>query len=99
GTINTFRMTLGGRSQEFRTRFAEPVPGRVLTETDEKKQIRTSFTVTPEGPICRVRIDTEWEPSGGIQGRIERLMAPRMLRGLYRAELEKLKDYARSQGG
>ena len=34
GTITRFKLTAGGRTREYRTKIAEPEPGRVLTESD-----------------------------------------------------------------
>jgi hypothetical protein len=42
-------------------RVEEPQPGRVLTESDQLSWAVTTFTVIPEGPGCRVRIETRWD--------------------------------------
>ena len=97
GTIASFRITAGGRSRSYRTRVAEPEPGRVLTESDLDSSLVTTFTVTPEGDQSRVRIETAWQGAGGIGGFFERLFAPRVLRRLYADELERLDRYAREQ--
>src|SRR5687767_10150261 len=90
GTIITFRLTVGGRTRVYRSAVAEPAPGRVLTETDRAAGTVTSFTVLPEGGCSRVRIETSWEGASGIGGFFERLVAPRMLGGLYADELDRL---------
>ena len=94
GTVHRFRMTLGGRTTEYRVRVGEPQPGRVLIESDPARRMLTRFTVEPEpGGGCIVRIETCWY-AYGIQGLVERLAAPRMLRRVYREELELLDRYA-----
>ena len=93
-----FRLRVGGRSRAFRQRVAEPTPGRVLTESDLDSSAVTTFTVTPEGNHCRVRITTTWQGAGGIGGFFERLFAPRALGALYADELARLDRYAQGQG-
>lgn len=95
GTITRFKVTAGGRSREYRMQVAEPEPGRVLTESDTNSSLVTTFTVTPENAASRVRISTTWEGAGGIGGFFERLFAPRVMRGIYVDELERLNAYAR----
>ncbi|MGP8001925.1 MAG: hypothetical protein ACLPKI_32070 [Streptosporangiaceae bacterium] len=55
-----------------------------------------TFTVTPQdgGPL--VRISTTWEGTGGIGGLLERLFAPRVMRGMHGDEPEPLDAYARA---
>ncbi len=93
GTVITFRLTVGGRTQVYRSAVAEPIPGRVLTETDPVAGSVTTFTVTPEGSQSRVRIETTWQGASGIRGFFERLFAPRVLGALYIEELERLDRY------
>jgi hypothetical protein len=97
GTIIRFQLTVGGRTRRYRQRVAEPEPGRVLTESDLEGSGMTTFTVTPEGDQCRLRIETTWQPAGGLAGWIERWLAPRLLLPLYADELERLDRYAREQ--
>ncbi len=98
GTVVRFRLTAGGRSRAYRQRVAEPTPGRVLTESDLDSSSVTTFTVTPDGDGCRVRIETAWQGAGGVGGLFERLFAPRVLRRLYADELARLDHYAREMG-
>jgi hypothetical protein len=88
-------MTVGGRARTFRMRVEEPDPGRVLTESDECSSTVTTWVVTPDGPGCRVRLETRLQGAGGFGGVFERLFAPRVLRRLYQ-ELERLDRYARA---
>ena len=97
GTITRFKFRTGGRTREYRMSVAEPEPGRVLTESDTKSSLVTTFAVTPEGPASRVRISTSWRGAGGIGGLFERLFAPRVMRGIYADELERLNAYARER--
>jgi hypothetical protein len=93
GTVHSFLMTAGGRSRRYRMRVHEPEPGRVLTESDTASSLVTTFVVAPEGPGCRVRIETRWESAGGVGGFFERLFAPRVLRRIYADELDRLERY------
>ena len=93
GTVIRFRVTLGGSTKSYQQQVTEPVPGRVLVESDIEGSTATTFTITPEGDHCRLRIDTTWQ-AGGIRGFVERLIAPRMLRSLYADELARLDRYA-----
>jgi uncharacterized protein YndB with AHSA1/START domain len=97
GTVHRFKLTAGGRTREYTMRVAEPEPGRVITETDEASSLATTFTVTPTGDTCRVRISTSWDGAGGIGGFFERLFAPRAIRRIYADELARLDRYARDQ--
>jgi ribosome-associated toxin RatA of RatAB toxin-antitoxin module len=96
GTVHSFRMTAGGRTRTFRMRVEEPNPGRVLTESDERSSMVTTWVVSPQGSGCRVRLETRWQGAGGVGGFFERLFAPRVLRRLYADELERLDRYART---
>lgn len=96
GTVSTYKMTAGGRTREYRTKLAEPEPGRVLTESDMNSSAITTFTVLPKGAgASLVRITTAWDGAGGITGFFERIFAPRVLRAIYTDELHRLDAYAR----
>jgi hypothetical protein len=97
GTLHRFTVSAGGRKREMVMRVDEPEPGRVLTETDQGSSMITTFTVTPAGDGCRVRIATTWDGAGGVGGFFERLFAPRMMRRVYVDELGRLDRYAREQ--
>jgi len=97
GTVTRFTVTAGGRSRRYRMQVAEPEPGRVLTESDTYSSLVTTTTVTAEGSASLVRISTTWEGAVGIGGFFERLFAPRVMRGLYADELERLNAYARER--
>jgi uncharacterized protein YndB with AHSA1/START domain len=95
GTVTRFKTTAGGRTREYRMEVSEPEPGRVLQENDTNSSLITTFTVTPAGDSSRVRIETSWDGAGGIGGFFERTFAPRVMRGIYDDELERLDAYAR----
>ena len=97
GTITRYKLTAGGRTREYRTKIAEPAPGRVLTESDTGSSAVTTFTVSPQGTASLVQISTAWDGAGGIGGLFERMFAPRVLRGIYEDELKRLDAYAREQ--
>jgi Polyketide cyclase / dehydrase and lipid transport len=97
GTITRFKVAAAGRTREYRMRVAEPEPGRVLTESDMNSNLVTTFTVTPQNAASRVEICTTWKGAAGIGGFFERLFAPRVMRGIYVDELERLNAYARQR--
>lgn len=99
GTIARFTLTAGGRTRDYRMKVAEPEPGRVLSESDTGSSLVTTFTVTPLHSGSRVHISTTWDGAGGIGGIFERLFAPRVMRGIYVDELERLNAYARERAG
>jgi hypothetical protein len=65
GTILRYKLTAGGRTREYRTKIAEPEPGRVLTESDTGSSAVTTFTVSPQGPASLVQISGTWDGAGG----------------------------------
>ena len=88
GTISRFKLTAVGAPASWRnSEVTEPEPGRVLTESDTMSSSVTTWTVTPEGDDCQVRIFTTWQGAGGVGGFFERLFAPRVLRRIYADEL------------
>lgn len=95
GTRIRFDLQLGGRKQTARGLVSEPEPGRVLVETYEDGTT-TRFTVAPTPAGSHLTIETVWESSAGPAGWLERLMAPRLLKPLYRDELDRIEAWARS---
>jgi uncharacterized protein YndB with AHSA1/START domain len=94
GSVVRFQVSAGGRERSYRMTVAEPEPGRVITESDSNSSLVTSFTVTPQGASCRVRISTSWDGAGGIGGFFERLFAPRAMQKIYLDELARLNAFA-----
>lgn len=97
GTVTRFKVTAGGRARDYRMQVSEPEPGRVLVESDTSSSLVTKFTVTPEGDSSRVEISTTWDGAGGVGGFFERMFAPRVMRGIYVDELERLDLFAQEQ--
>jgi hypothetical protein len=97
GTIISFTMRVLGAERAFREVVSEPAPGRVLMEQDAAAGVTTTFTVDPldSGKRSRVTITTETRASPGFQGLVERLVSPRVLRGIYRQELRQLDEYVK----
>ncbi len=93
GTVISFIVTLAGRSREMTLEVSEPRPGRVLVETGPREQ--TTFTVEPEGERAWVRFDTILE-AGGVEGLVNRLFAPRLMKALYADELARLERHAQA---
>lgn len=95
GTLIRFQMRLLGTTQQIRAEITEPEPGRVLVETNLGFPSQTTFTVEPadKQSQSRVTIATEWT-AGGIQGFVQRLLLPRLLRRIYVAELQQLQQVA-----
>jgi polyketide cyclase/dehydrase/lipid transport protein len=90
GTRIRFEMYLLGRTFRLRAAVTEPEPGRVLVETDLDRDTVTTFTVDPEASrSARVTIHTRMTVRG-LAGFIQRWLVPRLLRPLYREELQKL---------
>ena len=97
GTVHSFTMTLAGRTTAYRVRVGEPHPGRMLIESDPARRMLTTFTVEPAlGGGTHVRIHTRWY-TDGLAGLVERLVAPSLLRRVYREELRLLDRYARGE--
>jgi len=95
GTVIRFNMEVLGNKQSYHSRVTEPEPGQVLVETDMLSGAVTTFTVTPGGEgRSRVTITTTVERRPGVKGLIEGLIAPPVLRRIYRQELQNLNRYA-----
>src|ERR1700733_4759686 len=90
GTTTRFTVTAGGRSRKYRMVVPEPEPGRIMVESDSASSMVTTTTVTPLDGTSLVRFTTTWEGAGGIGGIFERIFAPRVMRGIYVDELERL---------
>lgn len=100
GTIIRFQMSVFGRKQTFRAAISEPVPGRVLVETDlDRNGAVTTFVVDrdPASGHSRVTITTELVVRNGLAGKIERFFSTRLLRPMYVRELGLLAAYVTEQ--
>lgn len=98
GTRIRFRMRAFGTVRTMRADVTEPVPGRELIETDTTTGLTTRFLVEPadDGRASRVTFETSWTKDG-VGGWVERCLAPRYLRQVYRAELALLDAVARAR--
>lgn len=97
GTVVSYRLKAGGRTQSYRARIAEPAPGHTLEEHLADGKTVTTYTVSRDPTGSLVRIETRWPSAGGPRGWIERTLAPRMLTPLFEEELRLLDRYARAQ--
>lgn len=91
GTVIRFQMRVLGQTRVLRAVVSEPEPGRVLVETDTSGDGPvTTFTVEPEESGSHVTFSTELTSAGGPLGVLERFVLRRILRRIYRRELEQL---------
>jgi hypothetical protein len=95
GTMTRFNFTIGGRTSETRTLATETEPG-VIREQVLGRDMVTEFRVVREDDGSRLSISTVWTPVGGLNGVLERLFAPAMLRKVYVEQLALVADYAPS---
>lgn len=96
GTIVRGRVKVMGQSFPLHHAISEPAPGRVLQESDlDKPGEFTQFRFEPVngGAQTRVTIATEFVPSPGLMGLLERLTKPGMARKMYQQELRNLAEY------
>jgi hypothetical protein len=96
GTILEYNAIVFGRKQAHRAVVSEPEPGRVLVETEE--QLQTTFTVDRlDGNRSHVTITTVFHTSKGLQGVVEQLLMPGMLRPMYKEEIRELEQVAQGK--
>ncbi len=96
GTVLSYNAVTLGTKRPHRAVVSEPEPGRVLVETEET--LHTTFTVDAlDANRSRVNFTTIVTPSKGVQGMIERLLMPPMLRPMYREEIRQLELYAQGK--
>jgi hypothetical protein len=98
GTRIRFRMRSFGTARTFCAAVTEPVPGRELVETDVLTGTTTRFLVEParDGRASRVTFESSWRATG-VTGWVERWLAPRFLRHVYREELALLEAEAQAR--
>jgi len=98
GTEMIVKMEMFGKLQSFRAVVTEPEPGRILVETTDTGYI-TTFTVEPrdEGKNSYVTFTTELAENSGLMKKIEFWMTSKLLRPVYKKELEILNDAATKQ--
>jgi hypothetical protein len=91
--IVSFGLVFAGKRQDMRARIEQTEPNRVFKEYGLDAPIVTEFVLDeqPDGTLVTIR--TVYECKRGIQGWIERLFVPGMLRRLFDEELTKLARY------
>ena len=88
------KLTAGRRTREYRTKIAEPDPGRVLTESDTGSSVVTTFTVS--AGHCLARADLHRLGRRGRDRRPVRAhVRAEVLRAIFTDELSRLDAYAR----
>jgi hypothetical protein len=99
GTVIRVSMNVYGAKREYLITVSEPVPGRVLSETDPAAGVTTTFSVEPVGTgnQSHVTIATESRLAPGLRGLLERLMNPFIMRRIYKEELKLLAGVAARQ--
>lgn len=95
GTVLWVHMNVMGSKRSFHMKVSEPEPGRVLVESDLDSDLVTTFRIDPiDGAAkCRVTIASDFTPSPGFSGLIERYLSPPLTRRIYRQELQNLAQY------
>ena len=93
GTEMIVGMEMFRKVQTFRAVVTEPEPGRTLVETTDTGY-RTTFSVEPEndGKKSLVTFTTELVGNPGILKRLEFWLTGKLLRPVYKKELENLAD-------
>lgn len=104
GTVFRTSIKVMGTTIDYHMMVTEPQPGRVLVETDAKQGTTTTFTIEPVegGKKSRVTISTDWTPSSGVMGWLEKLATPGLMRKIYEAELKLVQEYVqknKNRGG
>jgi hypothetical protein len=95
GTEMLVQMKMFGKIKSFRAVVTEPEPGKTLVETTDTGYI-TTFSVEPQnnGKSSLVTFTTELVLNSGLLKKIEFWMTSKMLRTVYRKELENLSRLA-----
>lgn len=88
-----------GVKASHRLVIGEPEPGRVLTEVDTVTGVATTWTITPldGAQRCELTIDTQMRTKPGLQGWVERLITPGIMKGTYQRELNLIADHVRTK--
>lgn len=99
GTVYRTSVTVMGMRTDYTMEVTEPEPGRVLMESDKKLGVVTSFIIEPieGGQKSHVTLATDWTPSSGIKGWIEKVSTPGVMRKLYTTELQNVQEYFQKQ--
>ena len=90
GTKIRFTMRVLGQERVLHAAITEPVPGRVLVETDLDTGAVTTFTVAENAGQSRVTLETRFPRRGGLRAAMERAVTGWILPRIYREELGRL---------
>jgi hypothetical protein len=91
--INVF-IVIKGSDQTMEMIVEEPLPGRVMTETDLKGGMKTTFEVAPmDDGKSAVSITTAWPPARGFQALFNRFFLRGYVQRMLEAELGQLAAY------
>lgn len=98
GSVLLTKLNVWGRKFTYHQEVTEPVPGRVIRETEIGTEQYTEFVLEPldNGSRTRVTIRSEFPVGKGIVGFMDRLMQPSFVRRLYMQELNNLAAYVRT---
>jgi len=101
GTVFRLGMNVLGTKRDFHEVVTEPVPGRVLVETDQATGQSSTFTLEPfgDGQQTRVTIATDFPARPGLAGLLERWLNPPITRRIFQQELELLTQYVQARPG
>lgn len=99
GTAVRVWMNVLGVQRVYNMTVSEPEPGRIITETDPEANLETSFIIDPVngGSQSQVTISSKMQTGPHIQGVLERLFNPFMMKRIYREELKLLDAYAQTR--
>lgn len=99
GTVIDVYMDVFGNKKTYHLAVTEPNPGRLLVETDYLTGERTHFIMKPlaNGRQTQVTIDSMFNASPGLAGKIERLITPPVTRYIFKKELANLAAYLKEQ--
>jgi len=91
-TVVCFRFTLAGNSRKMRVIVDEPIPGKLITETELETGILTSFLFEPVGDDMTIlKITSEWKKEG-FMGLIEKIFVPIMMKKVFEKQFENIRD-------
>lgn len=93
GTVYRYLLTVGNRKRTYNLSVSEPAQGSTLVEQDTGSTLSNTWKVSAQGSGSRVTLHTEWQGHGGFGGFMERMFAPRALKGVYEDELARLDRY------
>lgn len=95
GTEILFSIEVYGQQTHYHQIVTEPEPGRVIRESDQYTTQYSTFTLDSvgDGHQTRVTIFSAMPTGSGLKGVLQRLFQPRIVRAMFRKELQNLADY------